>query len=206
METSREPTSENSLPQWHDLEALLPTTCRSIIDIGCGDGRTLALCPNIATRVGVDCASTEIERARKTVPGAQFYVANAEVLPFADETFDAAISCVALPYVNIPRAVTECARVLRKGGVFYLSVHSWEFINLVWRKSKPNIKGRVFHAYIVLNGLSLHFFGKVFPYPLKPSLTESFQTDRGMMRTLVAAGFRDIRKLSRRVPSFIALR
>ena len=206
MEIPRESTSENSLPQWHDLEVLLPTTCHSIIDIGCGDGRTLALCPNIATRVGVDCSPTEIERARKKVPGAKFYLSKAEELPFPDKTFDAAISCVALPYLNIPRAVTECARVLRKGGVFYLSVHSWEFINLVWRKSKSNIKGRVFHTYIALNGLSLHFFGKVFPYPLKTSLTESFQTDRGMMRTLVAAGFRDIRKLPRRVPSFIALR
>lgn len=192
------------LPQWHDLTALLPTTCRSIIDIGCGDGRTLALCPNIAVRVGIDCAPTEIERARKAVPEAEFYVANAEALPFRDESFDAAISCVALPYANIPRALSECARVLRKGGVFCLSVHSWEFINLLWRQSQPNIKGRVFRTYITLNGLSLHFFGKVFPYPLKPSLMESFQTDRGIMRALLAAGFRDICKLPSRVPSFTA--
>jgi ubiquinone/menaquinone biosynthesis C-methylase UbiE len=133
-------------------------------------------------------------------------VAKAEELPFRDASFDAAVSCVALPYTNIPLALRECARVLRSGAVFYLSIHSWDFLNLCWRRSRPNLAGRIFRSYVALNGLTFHFTGRVFPYPLRPSLTESFQTERGIKCALATAGFRDIQVLSRRVPSLVARR
>jgi ubiquinone/menaquinone biosynthesis C-methylase UbiE len=196
----------DDLPQWYDIATLLPSECASILDIGCGDGRTLTLCPNIPYRVGIDCYSGAIDQARRNVPGADFRVATAESLPFEDGHFDAAVSCVALPYVNIPVALRECARVLRSGAPFYLSIHTWDFINMLWRHSRPNLAGRVFRVYVTLNGLSLHFVGKVFRYPLNSSLMESFQTRSGMTRALAAAGFRDIQELPRRVPSFVATR
>jgi ubiquinone/menaquinone biosynthesis C-methylase UbiE len=196
----------DNLPQWHDIANLLPSKCTSILDIGCGDGRTLSLCPNVAYRAGTDCDPGAIDQARRNVAGADFRVGRAESLPFEDARFDAAVSCVTLPYVNIPVALRECARVLRSGAAFYLSIHSWDFINMRWARSKPNLAGRVFRCYVTLNGLSLHFTGKVFRYPLKPSLMESFQTRRGLTRALADAGFRDIQELPRRVPSFVATR
>jgi ubiquinone/menaquinone biosynthesis C-methylase UbiE len=196
----------DTLPQWHDIAVLLPEGCSSILDIGCGDGGLLALCVDVPYRAGIDCDPLAIERARKALPDADLRVAKAEALPFPDASFDAAISSVALPYTNIPLALRECARVLRSGAIFILSIHSWDFIKKLWQRSEPNLAGRVFRAYITLNGLSFHFAGKVFPYPLKPSLMESFQSDRSMTSALAAAGFRDIRKLPRRVPSFSARR
>jgi ubiquinone/menaquinone biosynthesis C-methylase UbiE len=196
----------DDLPQWYDIANLLPPECASILDIGCGDGRTLSLCPNIPYRAGIDYSSEAIDQARRNVPGADFRVAMAESLPFEDAHFDAAISCVTLPLVNIPVALRECARVLKSGAPFYLSFHTWDFINLLWQDYRPNLAGRVYRVYVTINGLIFHFTGKVFRYPLKPTLTESFQTKSALTRALTAAGFRDIQELPRRVPSFVATR
>jgi ubiquinone/menaquinone biosynthesis C-methylase UbiE len=157
-------------------------------------------------RAGVDSDARAIDRARIAVPGADFRLSRAEALPFSDASFDAAISCVALPYMDIPLVLRESARVLRTSGVLYISVHSWDFLRSLWCTQSPNLAGRVFRAYVTINGLSLHYFGKVFPYPLRPSLMESFQTERGLRRSLESAGFRQITKLSRRVPSYSAIR
>lgn len=196
----------SSLPQWFDLASLLPANCSSILDIGCGNGQTLSLCPQIPYRVGVDLDPNAISEASATVPGAHFRIARGEALPFPDASFDAVISSVALPYMNIPLALNECARVMRPGGVLYMSVHTWSFLRMLWATKRPNLAGRVYRAYVTLNGLSFHCCGKVFPYPLRPSLMESFQTEHGLRRALDVAGFHHVRELPRRVPAYSAIR
>lgn len=192
--------------QWADLAFLLPQPCESLLDVGCGDGRILASCPHIPCRAGIDIDPATIERATKTFPDITFLVARAEHLPFPDATFDAIVTSVALPYTKIQDALSECARVLRRGGVLYASVHSLEFLRSVCWKAKPNFAGRLFRAYTLLNGLSFYLFGKVFRYPLKPSLCESFQTERGLTLALQKAGFNEVKNLNRRVPSFMAVK
>ena len=194
------------LPQWHDMSTFLPEQCNWILDVGCGDGRTLALCPKVPFRAGIDLDPTAIDKARQVVPEAHFCIGSAEALPYPDETFDAIVSCVVLPYVNIPIVLRECSRVLRRDGVIMLSVHSWDFLNLLWRKRRPNLAGRVFRIYVTLNGLFFHFTGRLFSYPLKRCFMESFQTDKRVVKALAAAEFQDVVKLPRPVSSYIAIR
>ncbi len=194
------------LPQWHDISTFLPARCNSILDVGCGDGRTLTLCPNIGFRAGIDYDPAAIRQARSTVPGGHFCVGSAEALPYPDGAFDAIVSCVALPYVDIPTAIRECSRVLRPGGVMMLSVHSWEFLNLLFRENKPNFTGRVFRVYVRLNGLFFHLTGRLFAYPFNRGVMESFQTDKRMVKVLAAAGFQEVVKLRRPISSFVATR
>lgn len=193
-------------PQWHDISTFLPDPCNSILDVGCGEGGTLALCPQVSFRVGIDCDQTAIDKARRMVHRAHFCVGSAAALPYPDETFDAIVSCVVLPYVNIPAVLRECSRVLRRGGVIMLSVHTWDLINLLWRQHRPNLAGRMFRIYVALNGLYFHFTGRLFSYPLKRGLMESFQTDKRMVKALGAAGFQGVVKLPRPVSSFVATR
>lgn len=197
--------AERQLPQWHDLAALLPD-CESLLDVGCGDGRLLASVPHIPYRAGIDIDASVIDRAAVHFPEIDLRVAQAEHLPFPCATFDAIVTSVALPYTKIQDALSECARVLRRGGVLYASVHSLEFLRSVCWKAKPNFAGRLFRAYTLLNGLSFYLFGKVFRYPLKPSLCESFQTERGLTLALQKAGFNEVKNLNRRVPSFMAVK
>jgi SAM-dependent methyltransferase len=192
--------------QWSDLASLLPPHCRSILDIGCGCGQTLAFCSEVPYRAGVDIDPSAILAASANVPDADFRVARGEALPFPDASFDAVVSCVAFPYMDIRLALRECARVMRPAGVLYLSFHTWDFLKQLWATYPPNFAERVHRSYIVLNGLSFHFFGRVFPYPLRPFLMESFQTEHGLRRSLEDGGFQHICKLPRRVPSFSAVR
>ena len=193
-------------PQWYDLNSFLPDNCGSILDLGCGDGSTLTLCPKVPRRVGIDIDPDAIRKAIAKVPGAEFFVGTGESLPFPDSSFDAIVCCVAIPYMNIPSALKECARVVRPGGMILLSYHSWVFLRQCWRRNNANLAGYLFRTYVTLNGISFHLFGRIFRYPLRPSMTESFQTEMALKRCLREAGFEEFRKLPRHVPSCIATR
>lgn len=93
-----------------------------ILDIGCGDG---ALIPSLhvalpdAKICGVDLSSEEIVRARAAFANERtaFVQARAQRLPFADATFDGALSHLALMLMQpVVPAFREIARVLRPGG------------------------------------------------------------------------------------------
>jgi SAM-dependent methyltransferase len=49
---------------------------------------------------------------------------NAENLLFPDETFDIAVSIATFEHIsNVPQAVSELSRVMKKGGVAYILIH-----------------------------------------------------------------------------------
>ena len=54
---------------------------------------------------------------RLAPPNIRLVCAAGENLPFADERFDLVFSRVALPYMDINRALREIARVLKRGGL-----------------------------------------------------------------------------------------
>lgn len=89
-----------------------------ILDIGCGDGQlTQRLAATGAILQGVD-ASAEMAAAART-RGIAVDVASAELLPYADASFDAVFSNAALHWVrNHDAMMSEVHRVLRPGGRF----------------------------------------------------------------------------------------
>jgi ubiquinone/menaquinone biosynthesis C-methylase UbiE len=192
--------------QWHDISNLIGEHCQSILDIGCGDGQTLKFCPHVPFRAGIDISPRAIELAQKSIPDGHFQLSAGESLPFEDDRFDAVVSCVALPYMDIPVVLKECARIMRPSGKLLVSIHDWEFLQFLWKNTPCNLAGKVFRAYVALNGFSYHLFGKLFRYPLRPSMMESYQTEAALRKSLSAAGFHQVTRLDRRVPSFVAIR
>jgi SAM-dependent methyltransferase len=95
---------------------------RDVLDIGCGIGYVVALYAAGGARVtGVDIAarSVELTRDRLRVFGldADIRKADAEALPFADESFDLVTSFGVLHHTpNTQTAIREAIRVLRPGG------------------------------------------------------------------------------------------
>jgi len=100
-----------------------------LLDVACGTGRFLGFVkdnfPELRT-TGLDLSPTYLKEAARGLRrwgGAELVHANAETMPFADASFDAA-TCVYL-FHELPRAVRErvtreIARVLKPGGLLVL--------------------------------------------------------------------------------------
>jgi ubiquinone/menaquinone biosynthesis C-methylase UbiE len=104
-----------------------------ILDVGTGPGNPAI---EIASRVGeggwvvgIDFAPSMIEVAwrRARLAGLnriEFIEADAEALPFPDESFDAVVSRYGLPhFTDAVQALKEARRVLRPGGRFIAAMH-----------------------------------------------------------------------------------
>jgi SAM-dependent methyltransferase len=100
-----------------------------VLDVGCGPG---ALTETLARRLGAASVSAAepsepfAKACRSRVPGAEVIVAAAEVMPFADASFDATLSQLVVNFLEDANAgVREMARVTRSGGVVAACV--WDY-------------------------------------------------------------------------------
>ena len=112
-----------------DVERLAPALPRDarVLDLGCGYGRTVAALRAAGWRdvVGVDSAPGMIARGRSEHPELDLRLVPEGPLPFEDASFDAVLLFAVLtciPDDDEQRAlVREARRVLRPGGVLYVS-------------------------------------------------------------------------------------
>lgn len=95
---------------------------KDVLDVGCGNGYVLSRYARAGARtVGVDLTRAAVELCRSRfahmdLPG-EFRQANAEALPFPDNTFDCVTSMGVLHHTpNTAAAVAEVFRVLKPGG------------------------------------------------------------------------------------------
>jgi ubiquinone/menaquinone biosynthesis C-methylase UbiE len=124
-----------------------------VIDVGCGPG---ALASELTDRVGaenvaaIDPAEQFVAACRRRNPGADVRQRVAEALPWADDTFDAALSCLVIAFMDDADAgLREMARVTRPGGK--LGVCMWDIagggmtmLYLFWsamQTVKPDVEG-----------------------------------------------------------------
>jgi ubiquinone/menaquinone biosynthesis C-methylase UbiE len=100
-----------------------------VLDAGCGLGQwTLALARECGRTTGIDVARERVTVCRLLAQAgwrdnADFVVGSLEQLPFATGSFDGAISYSVLYFTDYRRAIAEVGRVLRPGGLFYLSTN-----------------------------------------------------------------------------------
>jgi ubiquinone/menaquinone biosynthesis C-methylase UbiE len=108
---------------------------KDVLEIGCSiatDGLEFAKCG--ANYTGVDLTPQGVETAQERfnlfgVPGT-FVAANAEELPFPDESFDHIYSFGVIHHAPYPeKIVGEIHRVLRKGGTFTVMLYNRSSIN-----------------------------------------------------------------------------
>ncbi|MEU9115257.1 class I SAM-dependent methyltransferase [Streptomyces sp. NPDC048483] len=115
----------------HPLDAALlaefvPRTAR-VLDYGCGYGRLTAELAGLGYRSvrGVDFSAALVERGRREHPGLDLLRWAGFPLPFEDGAFDAALLFAVLTCVtedaDQAEIVGELGRVVRPGGVLYLS-------------------------------------------------------------------------------------
>jgi ubiquinone/menaquinone biosynthesis C-methylase UbiE len=150
-------------------EHLLPDLSSSrvgVVDVGCGMGQLfVAKAGEVAdgiARYGFDIDPAPIAYAIEHWPDrAKFAVALAEALPLPDGSVDYYVSRVALPYTDIPAALTEAARVLVPGGRLWITLHpvSMTFSALVGAARRGRIKEVLRRVIVLMNGLAFHLFG-----------------------------------------------
>jgi SAM-dependent methyltransferase len=104
---------------------------RSWLDVGCGTGALsqaiLDRCDPAAVS-GIDSSDGFLTLARRQIQDARatFELADARSLPFADGTFDAIVSALALNFLpDRPGALTEMRRTARPGGV--VAAYVWDY-------------------------------------------------------------------------------
>jgi len=105
------------------LDWLAPPAGAAWLDVGCGTGAFTELAIDScspASMVAIDPADAQIEHAlgKAVARRADFRVADAQELPFADETFDIVVSALAINFIpDRARAIAEMRRVCRRGGL-----------------------------------------------------------------------------------------
>lgn len=176
-----------------------------VLDVGCGFGDSLneefqlrregLEPPSHMEMVGVDIDEQRLAVAKANYPNFVFVCAQGEKLPFPDKSFDTVISRVAILYMDIPVALREMRRVLKPGGELRLKLHPLSFTlaelaaELRSGSLLSRAKNLIYRLYVLANGVVFHLTGTNFRFPLAQHRRESFQTQSGMRRALLAAGF-----------------
>ena len=124
-----------------------------VLDVGSGPGYLIS---EMGTVVGPDGAvhGLDASAAMNTIaarrcadkPWVQIDEGDVLELPYADGTFDAAVSTQVYEYVaDLPRALAELRRVLRPGGRALILDTDWE--TLVWHTSDKELNRRITAAW-----------------------------------------------------------
>jgi SAM-dependent methyltransferase len=109
---------------WLHLTDAMPRAVLTMLDAGCGTGGMLERLMPYGTAVGIDLAlhAVRIARGRR---GCAVLQGSLIALPFADETFDAAVSLDVISDAGVEieaAALDELFRVLRPGGRLLLNL------------------------------------------------------------------------------------
>ncbi len=109
-------------PRYHEevlnlLNDFFKSAPEYALDVACGTGHsteTLSkLCPQV---VGVDSSSSMIEEAKRRYPKLEFFIGDAESLPFENDCFNLVNISMGLHWVDHHLFLAEAARVLKTDG------------------------------------------------------------------------------------------
>jgi methionine biosynthesis protein MetW len=140
-----------------DFVALRIVEGMNVLDLGCGDGvlgeRLQA--DHGCTVTGVDVSAYAVDLAKRRGLKATRADIDTDPLPFEDGSFDAIVASCVLEHIGRPEhVVKEAWRVLREGGIFYVSLPN----PLTWKIRFAFLFGR-FHPDFLhsLPGEGIHY-------------------------------------------------
>ncbi|HLC65259.1 MAG TPA: class I SAM-dependent methyltransferase [Candidatus Nanoarchaeia archaeon] len=97
-----------------------------VLDAGCGGGRDIKEFIKRGIKVdGIDYSRETIKRCRKVFPQVKFYVGDLRKMNLPNREYDGVWACASilnLKKKDIPKALSEFKRVLKKGGKLFVSV------------------------------------------------------------------------------------
>lgn len=129
-----------------------------LLDVGCGTGYILNLARRLGFEVrGADPSGGMLAKAVKQYgfPPGTLVQAPAETLPFEDESFDVVLATGVLVHLPNPeKAVTEMARVARKGGLIRIIDHD--------QPRRKNLATPLAFLFLQLSGDILHDYAYYF--------------------------------------------
>lgn len=114
---------------------ILNRDIKTVLEAGCGEGRfVLSFAPRVDLSVGIDFSREALQKAvKKSVICTEsqgkilFCLARIESLPFRDNSFDLVLSLGVIEHFEDPLPLLrEMRRVLKPGGLLYLSVPNLE--------------------------------------------------------------------------------
>jgi len=120
-----------------------------VLDIATGTGRTSTkLAKEGYEVVGLDLTAEMLHQAMQKQEGtvrANFIQGNAFSLPFATDSFDAAMCCRMLQMIPLEHYLKfgeEVGRILKPGGLMIVEVWNWRYRKVRhWSKVQPNTQG-----------------------------------------------------------------
>lgn len=103
---------------------------KHVLDVACGTGEWLDTFHRGGADVsGIDLSQKAIDICRRNFPGSDFQCGPAEMLPFADASFDLVTCMGSLEhFLDKPRALTEMRRVAKPGARFVILVPNAGFL------------------------------------------------------------------------------
>jgi len=116
------------------IEEFVELNGKSLLEIGCGDGRLTALLVGKADAItAIDPDESSIEAARTNISGVYFRVGSGEELDFADGAFDIVLFSYSLHHQDFTRSLAEAIRVVRHDGQILIvePAHDGEYSRLV---------------------------------------------------------------------------
>lgn len=138
-----------SLAFWRTFEARLLQRLdypSPVLDLGCGRGLfTKVIFKKI--EVGLDNGTKDLAAARKINLYEQVHLASAEKIPYKADFFGTVLANCVMEHTHKPeKIVAEIIRVLKKGGIFILTVPASAFSLMLLFKNKRYVTGR--NAYL----------------------------------------------------------
>lgn len=142
---------------------------RRVLEYGCGPGSyAFFLARNGAEVTGIDISEIAIEQARERAAREQletinFRTMNAEALEFADHTFDVVCGRAILHHLDLDKALTELARVLKPEGsaIFIEPLGHNPLINL-YRHLTPHLRTEDEHPLLMSDLKTMErYFGQL---------------------------------------------
>ena len=103
---------------------------QSLLDVACGRGEWLKVNQKLGLRVsGIDLSEKAIETCRANMPDGDFHACSADVLPFADRSFDAVTCLGSLEhFVDPVGCLREMVRVAKPDAQIVILVPNLDFL------------------------------------------------------------------------------
>jgi len=116
------------------IEVFIQLDGKSVLEIGCGDGRLTAhLARKACSITAIDPDKSSIEAARRIIENVDFLAGSGENLNFLNGSFDIVLFSYSLHHQDCVKALVEARRVIRHDGQILIiePAHDSEFTLLV---------------------------------------------------------------------------